>query len=147
VKLGVEIGAHTRTHCNVAQLESDEQLEFEIAGSIQDVRQHLGTECNYFAFPFGKTTTINRAAVDLLRRLGCKGYCSAYGTFNWPGNFGFHIRRFHGDPSLQRIKNWLTLDKRHLIGNQNEDFEDIQSQLPEQLVTDLSLLPSEPNGR
>ena len=43
---------------------------------------------------------------------GYDGVCSAYGGYNFPGDDAFHLQRYHADPSLLRLKNWLTVDRR-----------------------------------
>jgi peptidoglycan/xylan/chitin deacetylase (PgdA/CDA1 family) len=121
---GIEIGAHTQTHCDVGAIRDPERLRSELIGSIQAIESQLGVPCRYFAFPFGKPQNMSQAAVSMLRDYGIKGVCSAYGAMNWPGSEGFHIRRFHGDPSLERIKNWLTLDSRHLKDQHVLQFQD-----------------------
>lgn len=114
-KLGVEFGAHTKTHCNVARINNATELEDEVWGSVEQVKRQLGSTCRYFAFPYGRPENMSQAAVSLLHERGIEGICSAYGALNWPGQNGFHIRRIHGDPGLERLKNWLTLDNRHLV--------------------------------
>ena len=48
----------------------------------------------------------------MLREEGFLGVCSAYGGWNNVGEDPFHIQRIHGDPSFERVKNWLTYDER-----------------------------------
>lgn len=115
VRMGIEIGSHTRSHANVATLTQLDQLRHEIEGSIESIRQWLGTPCRYFAFPYGLPQNMSQAAYDLLSELQMEGFCSGYGALNWPGNRGFHLRRFHADPGIERLKNWLTLDARKLV--------------------------------
>jgi peptidoglycan/xylan/chitin deacetylase (PgdA/CDA1 family) len=49
--LGWEIGSHSRTHRLVSRL-SDQDLHAEVAGSRQDVIDHLG-KCLSFSYPWG----------------------------------------------------------------------------------------------
>jgi len=114
VRLGIEIGSHTRSHANLGLIINHEQLRFEIEGSIQTLNDWLGIRCSYFAFPYGLPQNMTQAAIDLLRELGIQGFCSGYGALNWPGNAAYHLRRFHADPGMERLKNWLTLDARKL---------------------------------
>ncbi|HEY4955109.1 MAG TPA: polysaccharide deacetylase family protein [Gemmatimonadaceae bacterium] len=58
-ELGFTIGAHTRTHANLSQLDSAE-LKSEISGSAERVASELGLYPEGFAYPFGK---ISPAAV------------------------------------------------------------------------------------
>ena len=48
----------------------------------------------------------------LAKEHGFKGVCSAYGAYNFPGSDPFHIQRFHADPEMIRLKNWVTIDRR-----------------------------------
>lgn len=131
-KLGVEFGAHTRSHCDVGSIKDPTVLSDELLGSIRHLESELGTRCRYFAFPFGKPQNITQAAVNLLHQHGIDGFCSAYGAINWPGQCGFHIRRIHGDPGLERLKNWLTLDNRRLEDHHQLPFSEpaVQPCLP-----------------
>jgi peptidoglycan/xylan/chitin deacetylase (PgdA/CDA1 family) len=132
VRCGIEVGAHSRSHCDIGTIHDIQRLTDELIGSIQILESELNTRCRYFAFPFGKPANISQAAVSLLRQYGIEGFCSAYGALNWPGNDGFHIRRFHGDPLLERLKNWLTLDKRHMV-----DYHELQFDEPTYVVPDI----------
>lgn len=121
-KLGIEFGAHTHSHSNVAELSDPQVLYDEVIGSVKIVESQLGTKCKYFAFPYGFPSNISQASIQLLHEHGLQGICSAYGAFNWPDSNGFHIRRIHGDPGLERLKNWLTLDSRHLVDRRELPF-------------------------
>jgi len=111
---GIEIGAHTRHHPDMGQIKGDEAIRNEIAGSIDDLQRWLKIDVRYFAFPFGLPQNVTQAAVDIINELGLAGFCTAYGALNWPNSTGFHLRRIHADPGLERLKNWLTLDRRKL---------------------------------
>jgi peptidoglycan/xylan/chitin deacetylase (PgdA/CDA1 family) len=105
---GISIAAHTRTHVDLGQVTSDQELYEEVVGSRLDLEDMIGVEVKYFAFPFGLHSNLNSAATQLAANNQFDGVCSAYGGYNTPGDDEFHIKRFHGDPSLIRIKNWLT---------------------------------------
>ena len=111
---GIEIGAHTRTHSDLGQVEDVGRIEDEILGSVHDLENWLGRAVRYFAFPFGQPHNITQAAVDVVAQAGLAGFCSAYGAWNWPNSMGFHLRRIHADPKLEKLKNWLTYDSRKL---------------------------------
>jgi peptidoglycan/xylan/chitin deacetylase (PgdA/CDA1 family) len=51
-KLGIEFGAHSRTHPNLTLL-SDAQLREELRGSGEDLSAIIGTRVNSFAYPYG----------------------------------------------------------------------------------------------
>lgn len=114
-RLGIEIGSHTKSHVNVGAIVSDDELRNELEGSILKINQWLGIRSKFFAFPYGLPGNMSQSAVDLLCKLGIEGFCSGYGALNWPGNAGFHLRRLHADPGIERLKNWLTLDSRKLV--------------------------------
>lgn len=121
-QLGIEIGAHTRSHVDVGSLKSDADLRDEIVGSVQDLQRWLRQRIRYFAFPYGLPHNTSQMAVDIIHESGLEGFCTAYGAWNWPGNPGFHLRRIHGDPGLTRLKNWLSLDTRKLQDHQQLPF-------------------------
>ena len=131
---GVEIGAHTRSHCDVGKIDSVEIMIDEIVTARDELSDVAGTPIRYFAFPYGLAENMSAAAVHLARQSDMWGVCSAYGAYNFAGDDPFHIQRIHGDPEFIRLKNWLTIDGRKL--NVGRDFR-----FPETAVKvgDLSL--------
>ena len=111
---GIEIGAHTKTHCDLGQLLDETSIADEIDGSIDQLEHWLDIDIRFFAFPFGLPENTSQPAVDAFRRRGLLGFCTAYGAWNWPGSCGTHLRRIHADPGIERLRNWLTLDERKL---------------------------------
>ena len=111
---GVEIGAHTRTHCDINKVSEPDHLVDEIVTATNQLSQMVRQPIRYFAFPFGQLDNLSAAAVKLLRQNGMKGYCSAFGSYNVPGESSFHLHRIHGDPEFIRLKNWLTIDPKKL---------------------------------
>lgn len=63
---GVSLAAHTRTHPALTQL-SDDALETEIAGSIEDLERETGSAIPAFCYPFG---LYDDRAVAAARRQG-----------------------------------------------------------------------------
>jgi len=51
-RAGMEIGAHTRSHARLTQLDPD-ALKREIAGSKEDLERMLGLPVTSFAYPYG----------------------------------------------------------------------------------------------
>jgi peptidoglycan/xylan/chitin deacetylase (PgdA/CDA1 family) len=123
VEQGIEIGAHTRTHLDIGKLPV-ERFNDEIKGSIDDLERWLNITVRYFAFPYGMPHNTSQASVDFLASLGIRGICTAYGAFNFPGQSGFHLRRIHGDPRIERLKNWLTFDPRKVYDDQTLPFNE-----------------------
>jgi peptidoglycan/xylan/chitin deacetylase (PgdA/CDA1 family) len=109
---GVEIGAHTYTHPNLARITDQNQLYREVVTAGEDLRQAVGRPVRYFAFPFGQPANLNREAFELARQAGYEAVCSAYGGYNFPGGDAFHLQRIAGDDQMIRLKNWTTVDPR-----------------------------------
>lgn len=109
---GVEIGVHTMTHRDLGQSLSEAELREEIVGARDALEAMVGSPLRYFAFPFGQTANVSQAAVEKVQEAGYAGWCSAFGGYNLPGRASRHLLRFHGDPSLSRLANWLTIDPR-----------------------------------
>jgi peptidoglycan/xylan/chitin deacetylase (PgdA/CDA1 family) len=109
---GVEIGVHTRTHPNVAQLRKVGELEAEIRGARADLADWIGHEPRHFAFPFGLEEHLSPRAIQYVHDEGFSSYTTAHGGYNFPFDGQFHLKRFHGDPNFYRVKNWLSFDPR-----------------------------------
>lgn len=122
VKWGLDIGAHTRTHVDIGKVTDAQQLQQELGGCRRELMNLLNVPVEHFAFPYGQTCNITPAAVEMARRLGYKTVSAAYGGYNHPGDDPFFIQRVHGDPSLTRIKNWVTLDPRWMGLRPNQDW-------------------------
>lgn len=60
---GIEFGAHSRTHADLARLSPD-RLHEEVAGSAEDLGRILGARVISFAYPYGSTS---EAAVECAR--------------------------------------------------------------------------------
>lgn len=111
---GVEIGAHTRSHANLGAITDNAVLLDEVVTASEELQAAIGCPLRYFAFPFGQHANLNTEVFHLAYDAGFEGVCSAYGGYNFPGDDAFHLQRFHADPNLLRLKNWLTVDPRWL---------------------------------
>lgn len=111
---GIEIGGHTRGHIDLGKMADITGLRREIQGNARQLERWLRVKIRYFSFPYGLPENISQRAVDVIMQSGFKGYCTAYGAWNWPGNLGIHLKRIHADPGLDSLRNWLTLDPRKL---------------------------------
>lgn len=72
---GMTIGAHSRTHPNLALLDEN-TLADELRGSKKDLEAILGTSVNYLAYPGGR---FNRAVVASAQQAGFAAACSVIG--------------------------------------------------------------------
>jgi peptidoglycan/xylan/chitin deacetylase (PgdA/CDA1 family) len=111
---GIEIGAHTRTHCDIGRVTDRRVLIDEIAVVKHDLERYLERPVRYFAIPYGMPWNISQAALEIAREAGYAGICLASGGYNLPDGDGFQLQRIHGDPEMLRLKNWLTFDRRKL---------------------------------
>ncbi|PQO45550.1 polysaccharide deacetylase family protein [Blastopirellula marina] len=110
----IEIGGHTRTHADLGAIHDPDKLQDEVIDASQELGELVGQSIRYFAFPFGQCANLNDVAINMLRKHGILGFCSAYGGYNFPGDDPYHIQRIHGDRELSRLRNWLTVDPRKL---------------------------------
>jgi peptidoglycan/xylan/chitin deacetylase (PgdA/CDA1 family) len=85
---GMEIGAHTRTHARLPELDTA-QIEEEISGSKKDIEDMLGLPVTSFAYPYG---SFNEACVKVVRRAGFKVACTT--RTGW----------FGSEPDLMRVR-------------------------------------------
>lgn len=122
---GVEIGVHTRTHLDIGQIRSQADMKYELFGAREDLANWIGRVPGHFAFPFGLLHNITPRAIQFLHDEGFESYVSAYGGYKFPMSNGFHLRRFHGDPNLERVKNWLSLDPRWVYERPHYEYEPI----------------------
>lgn len=109
---GIEIGAHTRTHPSMGDVNEPEQIVDEVITATRELEAAIGKQIRYFAFPFGKPVNLNPVVFHLLKECGFLGVCSAFGGWNEIGGDAFHLQRIHGDPVFARIGNALTYDPR-----------------------------------
>lgn len=110
-RAGIEIGLHTRTHCDLGRVTDPARLVDEVVTAGEELQEAIQRAVRYFAFPFGQPPHLNPMAFHLAYEAGFEGVCSAYGGYNWPGDDPFHLQRIHADDFL-RLKNWITVDPR-----------------------------------
>jgi peptidoglycan/xylan/chitin deacetylase (PgdA/CDA1 family) len=72
IAAGMTIGAHTRTHPNLATL-SDERLDEEIGGCKADLEAVIGRPVEFLAYPGGR---YNEAVLRCVERHGFRAACS-----------------------------------------------------------------------
>jgi peptidoglycan/xylan/chitin deacetylase (PgdA/CDA1 family) len=69
---GIELGAHTRTHCSLPEVD-DERLAEEVASSRSDLEHALGIPVRTFAYPYGR---LDERAVAAVERAGFVSACT-----------------------------------------------------------------------
>ena len=109
---GIEIGAHTYTHPDLARITDPDNLRYEVISAGEDLGELVGRPVRYFAFPFGQRGNLSREAFQMAHRGGYEAVCSSYGGYNFPGDDAFHLQRIGGDDQMIRLKNWTTVDPR-----------------------------------
>ncbi len=99
---GMEIGAHTVTHPNLARLKKADQ-EKEIAGSINALEDMLESPILSFAYPMGKYNALSQSIL--------KKTPIAYAVTTHHG-----VGDLKGNPLvLKRIRVQMTTDGKHLL--------------------------------
>ncbi len=68
---GFELGAHTRSHANLAQLDAAE-CEAEVLGSVERLAAELDAPVATFAYPYGGPEHQSEAARSAIARSGCE---------------------------------------------------------------------------
>lgn len=109
---GIEIGAHTYTHADLAQLTDRRELHYEVVTAGEELQRAIGRPVRYFAFPYGQYAHLSREAFEAAYQAGYEAVCSAYGGFNFPGDDPFHLQRIPADEDMIHLKNWTTVDPR-----------------------------------
>lgn len=72
VSAGMEIGAHTRTHTRLPELNMS-RLQDEVAGSKKELEGLLGIPVTSFTYPYG---LFNEQCVEAVRKAGYKVACT-----------------------------------------------------------------------
>ena len=111
---GIEIGAHTYTHPDLARVSDRSKLHYEVVSAGKDLQELIGRPVRYFAFPFGQRENLSGEAFRMARQAGYRAVCSAYGGYNFPGGDAFHLQRIPADDQMIRLKNWTTVDPRKI---------------------------------
>ena len=98
---GIEIGAHTRTHPRLPELELGQAAD-EIGGAREVLSSRLRTEVRAFCYPYGRKTE------DVVRIVESSGFACACGIergLNYPATPLHELRRVpvDGDASTLRF--------------------------------------------
>jgi peptidoglycan/xylan/chitin deacetylase (PgdA/CDA1 family) len=104
---GTAIGAHTRNHVDLSEVEAGLAVE-EIEGSRQDLERLLGEPVSSFAYPYGR---FDNGAAAAAREAGVLAACTVEGRRASPGGDPLTIPRIEvrGSDSIVRFlrKLWL----------------------------------------
>lgn len=94
----IEIGAHTRSHVNLAAQTAEKQRE-EIEGSKQDLERILGSSVESFSYPFG---TLDHYSSQSIKYVKDAGFSAAL------ANFTGNVTRLSNLYEIPRrmVRNW-----------------------------------------
>jgi peptidoglycan/xylan/chitin deacetylase (PgdA/CDA1 family) len=94
---GFDVGAHTRTHPILSQLEPD-RLGAEIEGCRVQIEREIGHPVRHFAYPNGRREDYTRAAVAAVARAGYEAAVTTVMGGNTPATSRFELRRIGARP-------------------------------------------------
>jgi peptidoglycan/xylan/chitin deacetylase (PgdA/CDA1 family) len=100
--LGVEFGAHTRTHPILSLVTDQAELSGEILGSKRRLDEHLQIPCLHFAYPNGTLADYDGRCVACVQQAGFATAVAVERAFNYPGADRFRLARLDADPSLPK---------------------------------------------
>ncbi len=89
---GFDIGSHTMTHIDLGVVDPKVARQ-ELQESKQVLEDRLGTRIPLFAYPFGGRQHLNDYNARLIKEVGYKCCCSAFGGFVTLDSDPFNIRR------------------------------------------------------
>ena len=92
INMGHTIGSHTKNHLRLSKINEDSLLKEEIIASGNRIEEMLRIKVEHFAFPFGDIGSIDKKALDLIRKRYKYIYSGVRGQ-NSPGTNPFAIRR------------------------------------------------------
>ena len=99
---GFAIGSHTVNHIDCAK-ETIERVRAELAKSRDDLRERIGMDKVYFAYPYGGRQNMTPERLQLIKEAGYTGCLSAYG--------GANVDRVDRFNVLRKAINWETSDR------------------------------------
>lgn len=78
LKLGHDVGSHTRTHARLSGISHERaMLEDEVMASKREIEDRLGVACRYFAWPYGTFRDLDEASLAAIERAGYEACFSA----------------------------------------------------------------------
>ncbi len=99
---GIDFGSHTVTHPKLNELD-DDNVGKELVQSKKVIEEHLGVECQHFAYPYGLLTEKTR---ELVQQAGFKTACTTRSGFNNVERNPLTLHRIevYGDDSASKLK-------------------------------------------
>ena len=101
-RMGVEFGAHTRTHPILSLVSDETELNEEITGSRRRLYEQLWIPSLHFAYPNGTPADYDERTVASVRRAGFATAVVLERALNYPGADRFRLARLDADPSLPK---------------------------------------------
>jgi peptidoglycan/xylan/chitin deacetylase (PgdA/CDA1 family) len=98
--LGVEIGAHTRSHPILSRLPGRDALEEEIAGSSRRIEEMTGTPARHFCYPNGRDEDLTPETVDIVRGAGFRTAVTTVPGLADLGSDPLRLRRIGAGPEI-----------------------------------------------
>jgi peptidoglycan/xylan/chitin deacetylase (PgdA/CDA1 family) len=108
VKLGHEVGSHSRTHPDLTALVAP-ALDEELARSRSEIERRLGFAPDHFSAPYGDTGRFSEAVSEAARRAGYASCASAQRGLNTAADEVYALRRHHVEASwpLEHVRYFL----------------------------------------
>ena len=103
---GFDIGAHTRTHVDLGQVDGATARD-EIVGARTEIERQLRRRIDLFAYPYGRPGNMIESNRALVKAAGFRCCCSCFGGVTPPGADPFHLQRI-------AISHWY--DSPHQFG-------------------------------
>ncbi len=88
-EMGMEVGAHSRTHCDLIQ-QSPQSIQDEIYGSKQDLENILSKSVESFAYPYGH---FNNSIIETVKQVGFRSACITRSGWYRPEEDKLQVRR------------------------------------------------------
>jgi peptidoglycan/xylan/chitin deacetylase (PgdA/CDA1 family) len=98
---GIELGAHTRTHPILSQIDAREDLADEIAGSKRRIEACLDRAVDHFCYPNGANRDISAAAVEAVRAVEYRTSVTTETGLNYQSADRFRLLRIGVEPELE----------------------------------------------
>jgi peptidoglycan/xylan/chitin deacetylase (PgdA/CDA1 family) len=101
-RTNVEFGAHTKTHPILSTVESKQELEDEIRGSLKRVEKELNAPVLHFCYPNGRNEDIGGEALRITRESGFRTAVTTVPGMNriGPTTDPFQLKRLGTDPGF-----------------------------------------------